>query len=183
MAVKRNLVRSSAPSYFPERRAWYWPLLIGIAALSVGCGDTKITDIELPDVDLPDIVDKIPLPNIVYKLDIQQGNVITQEMVDQLKPGMNKRRVLFVLGTPLIVSAFNKDRWDYVYTFQPGGGEREQRKLTLFFEDEQLQRIEGDVVPPLQQNQQQDQPQLPSIDATPGDQPLPVAGDADSMAP
>nr|VFJ62305.1 MAG: SmpA / OmlA family protein [Candidatus Kentron sp. FW] len=150
MVVKRNLMRSSAPSHFPERRTWYWPLVIGIAALSVGCGDTRIPDIELPDVDLSNIVDKIPLPNIVHKIDIQQGNVITQEMVDRLKPGMNKRRVLFVLGTPLIVSAFNRDRWDYVYTFQPGGGEREQRKLTLFFEDNRLQRIEGDVVTPHQ---------------------------------
>ena len=59
----------------------------------------------------------------VYKISIPQGNIITQEMVDQLRPGMTKRQVIFVMGTPLVRDPYHQDRWDYVYNFQPGGGE------------------------------------------------------------
>lgn len=55
----------------------------------------------------------------VYKISIPQGNIITQEMVDQLRPGMTKRQVIFVMGTPLIRDPYHQDRWDYVYNFQP----------------------------------------------------------------
>ena len=82
-----------------------------------------------------------------YRLNIQQGNVITQEMVDKLEPGMDKRKVEFILGTPLVTDVFNQDRWDYVYTFKPSGGEMTERRLILFFENEQLARIEGDIQP------------------------------------
>ena len=58
----------------------------------------------------------------VYKISIPQGNIITQDMIDQLRPGMSKRQVMFVMGTPLIRDPYNQDRWDYVYNFQPGGG-------------------------------------------------------------
>jgi outer membrane protein assembly factor BamE len=88
----------------------------------------------------------MPIPG-VHKIDIQQGNVITQEMVDKLKPGMTKNQVKFVLGTPAIADAFHQNRWDYVYSLQPGGGERQQQRLTLFFDDDKLTRIEGDVKP------------------------------------
>jgi len=88
--------------------------------------------------------DKIPG---VYRIDIQQGNVVSQEMLASLKPGMDKRQVLYVLGTPLIQDPFRKDRWDYVYTFQEGGSAREQRRVTVLFENDRLLRIEGDVVP------------------------------------
>lgn len=80
-----------------------------------------------------------------YKIDIQQGNVITQEMVEKLKPGMSKSQVRFALGTPLLVDVFHQDRWDYVYSIQKGGNERQQRRLALFFENDQLARIEGDI--------------------------------------
>lgn len=80
-----------------------------------------------------------------YKIDIQQGNVITQEMVEKLKPGMSKSQVRFALGTPLLVDVFHQDRWDYVYSIQKGGNERQQRRLALFFENDQLTRIEGDI--------------------------------------
>lgn len=81
----------------------------------------------------------------VYRINVQQGNVITPDMVAQLEPGMEKRTVRLILGTPLIVDPFNPDRWDYLYSFQPGGGERSQRKLTLFFEQAQLTEIAGDI--------------------------------------
>lgn len=82
-----------------------------------------------------------------YKIDIQQGNVITQEMVEKLKHGMSKSQVRFALGTPLLIDVFHQDRWDYIYSIQRGGEERQQRRLALFFKDDQLIRIEGDVTP------------------------------------
>lgn len=81
-----------------------------------------------------------------YKIDIQQGNVVTQEMVAKLKPGMTKAQVRFVLGTPLIADAFHANRWDYVYRYQKAGKLTEERKLALFFDKELLQRVAGDVV-------------------------------------
>ena len=87
--------------------------------------------------------DKIPG---VYRIDIQQGNAITQEMLNKLKPDMTKKQVAYVLGTPLIIDTFHPNRWDYIYTFHPGNGQREQRKLTLYFTDEEvLSHIEGDT--------------------------------------
>lgn len=83
----------------------------------------------------------------VYRIDIQQGNVVTQDMIDQLEPGMDRRKVRFILGTPLLTDTFNEDRWDYFYSYQPGGGERVQRRVSVHFENERLARIEGDVRP------------------------------------
>ncbi|MEO5702911.1 MAG: outer membrane protein assembly factor BamE [Gammaproteobacteria bacterium] len=83
----------------------------------------------------------------VHKIDIQQGNVITQEMVDKLKPGMDKSQVRFLLGTPPIVDVFHQERWDYVYSFQKGRKLRDQRHISLFFTNEKLARMEGDIVP------------------------------------
>src|SRR5215475_3026894 len=60
-----------------------------------------------------------------YRMDVQQGNVVTQEMVEKLKPGMTPSQVRFILGTPLVVDAFHKDRWDYVYRFTRGGNLQE----------------------------------------------------------
>lgn len=83
----------------------------------------------------------------VYKISIPQGNIITQDMVDQLRPGMSKRQVVFVMGTPLVRDPYFQDRWDYVYNFQPGGGERGQERLSIFFVDDQMVGFEGDFVP------------------------------------
>lgn len=83
----------------------------------------------------------------VYKISIPQGNIITQDMIDQLRPGMTKRQVIFVMGTPLVRDPFHQDRWDYVYNFQPGGGQRVGERVTVFFEDDALIRIAGDYQP------------------------------------
>ena len=83
----------------------------------------------------------------VYKISIPQGNIITQDMVDQLQPGMSKRQVIFVMGTPLVRDPFFQDRWDYIYSFQPGGGQRGQERISVFFVDDQLVSFEGDFVP------------------------------------
>jgi len=80
----------------------------------------------------------------VYRLAIPQGNIITQDMVDQLRPGLSKRQVNFIMGTPLIKDTFDQDRWDYLYSFQPGGGERVQERLTLYFDNDSLTHFTGD---------------------------------------
>jgi len=82
-----------------------------------------------------------------YRIDIQQGNYITQEMVSQLKPGMSKEQVRYVLGTPLVTDIFHAERWDYVYWLERRGRPREQRRLAVHFQDGKLARLDGDVVP------------------------------------
>ena len=83
-----------------------------------------------------------------YRIEIQQGNFVSQEMVSQLKPGMSKDQVRFVLGTPLLTDAFHADRWDYVYRRQRvNSNVLEHRKIAVFFEDGKLKRVEGDVEP------------------------------------
>jgi len=83
----------------------------------------------------------------VYKMDVTQGNVLTQDMVDRLRPGMTPRQVRAVMGTPVLRDPFHADRWDYVYWHRPGGGEPEERRVALFFEDGRLARLEGDLRP------------------------------------
>lgn len=82
-----------------------------------------------------------------YRVDVRQGNFVTQEMVAQLKPGLTRDQVRFVLGTPLVNDVFHADRWDYVYRFQPGRGELQQRRLSVFFVDGKLARVAGDTAP------------------------------------
>ena len=82
-----------------------------------------------------------------YRMDIQQGNYISQEMVSQLKSGMTREQVRFVLGTPLLADIFHADRWDYVFYRDVRGGAREERKIAVIFEDGKLARVIGDVVP------------------------------------
>ena len=83
----------------------------------------------------------------VYQIAIPLGNIITQEMVDQLRPGMTKRQVIFVMGTPLVRDPFHQDRWDYIYNFQPGGGVRGQERLSVFFVEDALINFTGDFTP------------------------------------
>lgn len=80
----------------------------------------------------------------IYKLDIQQGNLLSKGLVDSLKPGMTKRQVTLVMGSPSIISPFDQNRWDYVSTIRRGNGHMESKDLTLYFEHDALARIEGD---------------------------------------
>ncbi len=90
----------------------------------------------------------------VHKIDIQQGNVVTQDMVDQLRPGMTTRQVRFIMGTPLIADTFNNNRWDYLYSIQVAGGKRQQERISLTFdENNQLQGLGGDFVPGISRDQ------------------------------
>jgi outer membrane protein assembly factor BamE len=84
----------------------------------------------------------------VYKLDINQGNHLSQDMVDRLKVGQTRTQVRANLGTPLITSAFRDNRWDYVYMFMRQGTIREERRFAVFFVDDKLARWEGDEMPP-----------------------------------
>lgn len=80
----------------------------------------------------------------IYKLDIQQGNLFNKNLVDSLKPGMSKRQVTLVMGSPSIVSPFDQNRWDYVSTLRKGNGRMATKDLTLYFENDALAKIEGD---------------------------------------
>ena len=86
----------------------------------------------------------------VYRVDVQQGSIIEQEMLSRLKPGMDKNQVKFIMGTPALVDPFHTNRWEYLYTYSKGGRKRQQRHITLHFEDEKLAYIDGGVVPGLE---------------------------------
>lgn len=83
-----------------------------------------------------------------HRIDIRQGNMVTQEMVSQLKPGQTKDQVRFILGTPMVADMFHADRWDYVYRFVPGRNPEDvqKRHLVVLFENGKLVRVDGDVV-------------------------------------
>lgn len=119
--------------------AWRRPLaalgLLGLAVSQVACSS---------------LGDKLPgVTSIVtpYKIDIQQGNVVTSEQAQALKPGMPRTQVRDILGSPLLTSVFHADRWDYVFTFQRQGLPLQQRKLALFFKGDVLDRVESDALP------------------------------------
>jgi len=83
-----------------------------------------------------------------FRIDIRQGNLVTQEMAFQLKPGMSRDQVRFVLGSPMLADVFHPDRWDYLYYFKPGNKpqDTQQRRLIVYFEDDKLVSLGGDVV-------------------------------------
>lgn len=83
----------------------------------------------------------------IYRQTIHQGNLLDQGDVDTLKPGMSKRQVALVLGTPSVQSPFDQDRWDYVYSYKVGRKTPVIKKLSLNFTDGQLAAIEGDFKP------------------------------------
>ncbi|MDE0926283.1 MAG: outer membrane protein assembly factor BamE [Methylophilaceae bacterium] len=88
------------------------------------------------------------MPTITpYKMDIQQGNVVTSEMLLKLRPDMTKSQVQYIMGTPLLVDSFHSDRWDYFYQFRKQGKVINQHRVILDFEGELLARVRGDVVP------------------------------------
>lgn len=111
-------------------------LLIAAVALAAlgGCRSAN--------VDVPKVPGVTP-----YRMVIQQGNFVSQEMVAQLRPGMSKEQVRFVLGTPLVNDIFHADRWDYVFFREMPDGKKEQRNLSVIFEKDRLTRLVGDLMP------------------------------------
>ena len=108
---------------------------LGVAVLA-GCSYLP----KLPKLKIP----KIPR---IHRITVQQGNVITQEMIDQLKPGMTKRQVAFVMGEPVVRNPFDEDRWDYVYTIKIPRTDQIQTKMSLFFTNDLLTHFTGDLIP------------------------------------
>lgn len=100
----------------------------------------------------------------VYRIDIAQGNIVTQEMIDQLKPGMTKRQVRFIMGTPLIIDTFEPERWDYFHSMSKRGKQESQEHVTLFFENDKLVRFGGDFAPSSSKPTQAAEP--PATEAT-----------------
>ncbi|CAN5324537.1 hypothetical protein BH24PSE2_BH24PSE2_01190 [soil metagenome] len=79
----------------------------------------------------------------VYRVDVQQGSYLEQEVIEQVEPGMTRSQVQFLLGTPLVADPFHADRWDYVYYFKPGDNRKaESRRFTVFFAGDAVERIE-----------------------------------------
>ena len=83
----------------------------------------------------------------IYRVDIQQGNAVDREMLDQLEIGMDRRKVRFILGTPLLADPFHQDRWDYVYSFRTGSEPAVRQRVSLHFVDDRLARIEDHLDP------------------------------------
>lgn len=80
----------------------------------------------------------------IHRIDVQQGNIIKPEMLDQLKPGITKRQVRFIMGSPMVEDPFHRDRWDYIYTLQPGNIRKieERKRVTVYFKDDILVEID-----------------------------------------
>ena len=98
----------------------------------------------------------------VYRINVEQGNVVTEEMVEQLRPGLNRRQVRYIMGTPLIEDSFHQDRWDYRYLLRNGNELLSETQLTLWFEEDELVRAEGPDAP----NWDEPQPQASAPEAS-----------------
>lgn len=110
---------------------------IYVAFLAFSVGGCSISQLKLPELKIPR----------VYKLSVQQGNVITQEMVDRLKPGMTRNQVEFVMGKPVLSDPFNDDQWVYIYSLDVPDYFTQMFKMVLAFEGDTLATITGDYVP------------------------------------
>ena len=106
-------------------------IVLVTAALLAGCS------MKMPKLGIPR----------VHKITVQQGNVITQEMIDQLKPGMTRSQVAYVMGEPIFRNAFDDSRWDYIYTVEAPGRFEDERRLSLYFENDMLAYFTGDYAP------------------------------------
>ena len=86
----------------------------------------------------------------IYRMDIQQGNLLDPEQVDQVEVGMTRSQVRFLLGTPMVIDAFDPDRWDYVYSLRRGHSRKVARRhLVVWFDGDTVARIEQPIpIPP-----------------------------------
>ena len=85
---------------------------------------------------------------LVYKIDVQQGNYLTQDAVARLKVGMSKAEVRQALGTPLLADAFHANRWDYYFSNVKGSKAADRKRFSVFFQDDKLVSFAGDTQPP-----------------------------------
>jgi len=110
-------------------------LAAGAALVLAGCSSLNNASSRLASAVTP------------YKVQVVQGNFVSREQVEFLKPGMSRQQVRDILGTPLLASVFHADRWDYVFTLRRNGVQEQSYRLALFFKGEQLERFEGDTMP------------------------------------
>jgi len=82
-----------------------------------------------------------------FRLDIAQGNYLTEEALERVKPGMKRQDVRFALGSPLLSDPFHPNRWDYIFRFQKGNGEAISRRVTIYFEGELVTKVDADKLP------------------------------------
>jgi len=113
-----------------------------------------------------------------YRPNVQQGNWVTQQQIALLRPGMTREQVRFALGTPTLTPVFHADRWEYPYFMKPGYGDTQERRFTVYFENDVLVRWEGDEQPRVQPFQDPDS--VPAVDLPP--QP-PLTGSAPGAMP
>jgi len=98
---------------------------------------------------------------LVYKVPVQQGNLVEQKQVDLLRVGMTKSQVNFILGTPLVVDTFDPDRWDYVYHSRVGNEDPAEQRFSVFFKDDKLIAMSGNLKPSTAQNTPKPEPTKP----------------------
>lgn len=110
-------------------------LLLAASASLLACGSVNSASTRIASLVTP------------YKIDIVQGNFVSKEQAAAVKPGMSRVQVRDILGTSLLASIFHADRWDYVFTFKRQGAEPQARRVTVFFKDAVLERIEADDLP------------------------------------
>ena len=121
-----------APARWGARRGAVVLIGAGMAAALAGCAGTgeRVASMVTP-----------------YRVDVVQGNFVSREQVEALKPGMGRQQVREILGTPLMTSLFHADRWEYVFTLKRPDVEVQTRRLTVFFKDNVMDRVEGDEMP------------------------------------
>ena len=119
---------------FPPR-ATYLALALSAGALASGCGSFDNASHRIAGMVTP------------YKVEVVQGNFVSKEQVEAIKPGMSRQQVRDILGTPLVTSVFHTDRWDYVFTLKRQGVPAQERKLAVFFKGGVMERAEGDEMP------------------------------------
>lgn len=107
--------------------------LLSIAVMVAGCNAVQ--------------VDRVFGAITPYRVDVMQGNVLTKELVANVKPGMTREQVRDVLGSPLLTSAFHADRWDYVFTMQRRGIDPQRRSVVAYFKADVLERLEAPDLP------------------------------------
>jgi outer membrane protein assembly factor BamE len=110
-------------------------LLLAVAATLAGCSTVQPTTDKWFGFITP------------YRIDIMQGNVVTKELAEQVKPGMSREQVRDLLGSPLLTSAFHADRWDYVFTLRRQGVEPQRRSIVAIFKDNKLEKLEAPDLP------------------------------------
>jgi outer membrane protein assembly factor BamE len=122
-----------------------------MAAGLIGCATSNPAAIE-PVASTTSGLQKIEKPRLFgflspYRPDVQQGNFVSEEMMAQLRAGMTRDQVRFLLGTPLLTDIFHADRWDYVFRLQKGNGEILTSRVSIFFNDDRVARYEGGNLP------------------------------------